>query len=93
MDNKYSCYVFLADAPAQKEILTVFCEVKGHTKEEAHEKVTKELQLHKKERSYTLKYVGLINFPEVDQDVIDRQDELFEKYDAVWILNCSYNQK
>ncbi|MGG4038518.1 hypothetical protein G4D61_03275 [Bacillus ginsengihumi] len=93
MEHKYSCYMFLADEPAQKEVLTVFCDVKGYSQEEAYAKVAKELQANKKDHNYDIKYVGVIQFAEVDQDIIDRQNELFDKYDSVWVLNCSYKNK
>ncbi len=93
MDEKYTCYVFLADDPAQNEILNAYCKVNGYTKEEAHKKVTQELQIHKKDNSYELKYMGVIHFQDVAEDIINRQEELFDKYDSVWVLNCAYSKK
>ncbi len=55
--------------------------------------MAKELQANKKDHNYDIKYVGVIQFAEVDQDIIDRQNELFDKYDSVWFLNCSYKNK
>ena len=89
MENKYSCFVYLADLPSEKEVLTVFCKMEGYSKESAKEKIAAELK-DKKNKSYELKYVGVINFEDIEQEIVDRQNELFDKYDAVWVLNCSY---
>ncbi|MBM7680794.1 catabolite regulation protein CreA [Pullulanibacillus pueri] len=81
---------FLADLAAKEEILTVFCKVDGFSKNEAKEKVETELKAHKSESTYAIKYVGIIDFHDIDKELIERQNELFDKYDSVWILNCSY---
>ncbi|WEG11052.1 hypothetical protein PU629_12795 [Pullulanibacillus sp. KACC 23026] len=92
MVNKYQCHAFLADLPAKREILTVFCKVDGYTKETAIEKIQKELSVHKPDNTYDAKYIGVVDFHDIDKDLIERQNEIFDKHDSVWILNCSYKK-
>jgi hypothetical protein len=91
-ENKYRCHVYLADLPAKHEILTVFCKVDGFSKEKAADKIQQELATHKSEHTYSLNYLGVIDFHEIDQELIERQNEIFDKHDSVWVLNCAYKE-
>ncbi|GGE29888.1 hypothetical protein GCM10011391_05540 [Pullulanibacillus camelliae] len=90
MNTHYTCHVFLADDQVHKEILSVFCKTTDEPRAAAQQKVQDILQKHK-QHSYVVRYVGDIHFEDIDPDIVARQDELFEKHDSVWILNCSYN--
>jgi len=90
-ENKYKCYVYLAGESETNQLLSVFCKVAGFTKDEARENVARVLQKYKESHTYHINYLGMIDFHDLDKEVVEEQAELFDKYDSVWILNCSYS--
>ncbi|MGD9568732.1 MAG: hypothetical protein AB7V48_10475 [Sedimentibacter sp.] len=90
MDSKYSCFEFIANNNSQN--LTVYCRDRGFSKDEAKNEVCKVLN-SKYGNNCDLKFVGKISFSDIDQELINDQNKLFEKHDAVWILNGSNSMK
>lgn len=85
------CHVFLADIPSKNHILTAFCIKEGYSKEEAKAEVNQVLESRKID-PYTLSYLGVIDYHEAEQKILEKQEEYFDRYEKVWILNCSYNR-
>ncbi|WP_138494434.1 hypothetical protein [Paenibacillus pinistramenti] len=85
------CHVFLADIPEKNHIMTTFCIKEGYSKEEAQKEVNDVLTSRKID-PYTLYYLGVIDYHELDPKVGEKKDEFFDRYESVWILNCSYNR-
>ena len=90
MSNDRSCFVFLADLPEKREVLNLYCKVDSYTSETAKAHVAHVLQARGVEAGCKVLYVGVIDFHDCEEEVIERQNTFFDKQDAVGILSCSY---
>ncbi len=82
--------MFLADEVDEKTVLTVYCKTAGYTMVEAAAVAAENLKTYRPKHNYKLIYMGLIDFADVDQEIIERHDEFFEKHAPIWISSCSY---
>lgn len=90
METRPTCHVFLADDAVGHEVLTVYCKAPEYTREQAVGLVAADLAQHHPGAQYDLLYMGIIDFHELDQAIIDRQDELFEIRTPVWVTKNTY---
>ncbi|PLS16024.1 hypothetical protein CVD28_18395 [Bacillus sp. M6-12] len=81
MDNRD--HMFMVEADNKR--WWAFCKYHSISKEDARKKVIHVLTDIKRIESYTLLYVGYLNFEESDQEIHNLLPH-FEKYEKVWIL-------
>lgn len=77
-------HVFLLSLPNTKLGLT-FCKCDGYNKVQARVETEYVLEKVKGFKCYSLNYLGILSYEEMDPDIKDQLDH-FEKHDPVWLL-------
>lgn len=85
MAKKDHVYMFILDGVEGKEASLAFCEADNYTKEDAREQVRRVLEKEQGFASYSLSYVGIIDYQDMDPETGGKLG-YFEKHNPVWLF-------